>query len=199
MNLKVDPRARGLIFDIDGTLIDTMPIHFRAWQEVAGKFDFEYPESLFYKLAGMPTGDIIIYINENQGKALDPDEIVKAKNEAYLRLNRAIRVIEPVIKIVEENHGKIPMALGTGEYRDVALVNLKVTGIDHYFDKLVSADDVINSKPHPETFLKCAQLMNVPPETCQVFEDGEAGLEAAGRARMIVTDVRPFINKDVSD
>jgi beta-phosphoglucomutase family hydrolase len=193
LSLKVDPKARGLIFDIDGTLIDTMPTHFRAWQEVALKFGFEYPERLFYKMAGMPTGDIILEINRNQGKNLNPDEIVKAKNEAYLRLNGAIRVIEPVLKIVKENHGKILMALGTGEYRDIALVNLKVTGLDRFFDKLVSADDVTNSKPDPETFIKCAELMNVPPETCQVFEDGEAGLEAARRAGMIVTDIRPFI------
>lgn len=194
MTLKVHSKARGLIFDIDGTLIDTMPIHFKAWQEVAGSFGFEYPEELFYKLAGMPTGDIILYINQNQGKALDPEEIVKAKNEAYLRLNGVIRIIKPVLEIVRGNHGKMPMALGTGEYRDVALINLKVTGIDRYFDKLVSADDVANSKPDPETFLKCAQLMNVPPEACQVFEDGAAGLEAAKRAGMIVTDVRPFID-----
>jgi beta-phosphoglucomutase family hydrolase len=194
MVLKVHPKARGLIFDIDGTLIDTMPIHFQAWQEVAGRFGFDYPEELFYKLAGMPTGDIIQYINKSQGKALDPETLVKTKNEAYLRLNSAIRVIQPVLEIVRENYGKIPMALGTGEYRDVALVNLKVTGIDHYFKGLVAADDVVNSKPDPETFLKCAQLMNVPPEACQVFEDGEAGLEAAKRAGMIVTDVRPFIH-----
>ncbi|HEX3044305.1 MAG TPA: beta-phosphoglucomutase family hydrolase [Bacillota bacterium] len=195
MNLTLDPKARGLIFDIDGTLADTMPTHFHAWQQVAKEYGFEYPEELFYKLAGMPTGDIVLYINEHQGKNLNPEEIVKAKNKAYLELNGAIRVIKPVFKIVEENFGKLPMALGTGEYRDVAMVNLRVTGLDRYFDKIVTADDISNSKPDPETFLKCAELIKISPESCQVFEDGVAGLEAGRRAGMIVTDVRPFLGE----
>ena len=115
-----------------------------------------------------------------------------------MALNGAIQVIEPVFKIVKENHGKLPMALGTGEYREIALVNIRITGLDRYFDKIVTADDVTKSKPDPETFLKCAALINVPPEFCQVFEDGGAGLEAARRAGMIVTDVRPFIRENVS-
>lgn len=198
MSLKVNPKARGLIFDIDGTLADTMPIHFQSWQQVAEGYGFDYPEDLFYKLSGMSTGDIILYINEHQCLNLDPEELIRAKNEAYLALNGSIRVIGPVFKIVKENFGKLPMVLGTGEYRDIALVNIRITGLDRYFDKIVTADDVTNSKPDPETFLKCAELINVPPEFCQVFEDGGAGLEAARRGGMIVTDVRPFIRKDVS-
>lgn len=198
MSLKVDPKARGLIFDIDGTLADTMPTHYQSWRQVAERYGFDYPESLFYKLSGMPTGDIIAYINEHQRMNLNPEEVVRVKNEAYLMLNSGIRVIGPVFKIVEENYGKMPMALGTGEYRNIALVNIKITGLDRYFDKIVTADDVTNSKPDPETFLKCAHLINVPPEFCQVFEDGGAGLEAARRAGMIVTDVRPFIRDNIS-
>jgi beta-phosphoglucomutase family hydrolase len=198
MTLKVDPKAQGLIFDIDGTLADTMPAHFCSWQQVAKRYGFDYPESLFYRLSGMRTGDIILYINEHQGMDLNPEEVVKAKNEAYLALNGAIQVIDPVFKIVKDNYGKLPMALGTGEYQEVALVNLRITGLDRYFDKIVTADDVANCKPDPETFLKCAELIKVPPEFCQVFEDGGAGLEAARRAGMIVTDVRPFIREGVS-
>lgn len=198
MELKVDPKARGLIFDIDGTLADTMPVHYRSWQLVAERYGFDYPESLFYRLSGMPTGDIISYINEHQRMDLNPKEVVRAKNEAYLALNGSIRVIGPVFKIVEENYGKLPMALGTGEYREIALINIRITGLDRYFDKIVTADDVTRSKPDPETFLKCAELINVPPAFCQVFEDGGAGLEAARRAGMIVTDVRPFIRNQNS-
>ena len=161
MSLRVDPKARGLIFDIDGTLADTMPSHFRSWQQVAERYGFDYPEELFYKLAGMPTAEIVRYINANQRKNLVADEVVRAKNQAYLGLNGEIRLIEPVFKLVTEFYGKIPMALGTGEYREIALVNIKLTGLDRYFDKIVTADDVTNSKPDPETFLKCAVLINI--------------------------------------
>ncbi len=198
MSLKVDSKARGLIFDIDGTLADTMPTHFQSWQQVAERYGFVYPEELFYKLAGMSTAEIVRYINENQRKNLVVEEVVRAKNQAYLGLNEKIRLIEPVFKIVKEFYGRIPMALGTGEYQEIALINIRITGLDRYFDKIVTADDVTKSKPDPETFLKCAQLINVPPEYCQVFEDGGAGLEAARRAGMITTDVRPFIREDVS-
>ncbi|HOP74633.1 MAG TPA: beta-phosphoglucomutase family hydrolase [Bacillota bacterium] len=197
MPLTVDPRARGLIFDIDGTLIDTMPAHLQAWQETARRYGFEYPEKLFYQLAGMSTGEIVHYINCQQGLNLDPETIIQAKNEAYLRLNENIQVIKPVFRIVQEYAGKLPMALGTGEYRQVALVNLQITGLDRYFDKIVTADDVTRCKPDPETFLKCAELMKIPPEYCQVFEDGDKGLEAARRGGMIATDVRPFLKADV--
>lgn len=198
MPLTVDPKARGLIFDIDGTLIDTMPAHLQSWQETARRYGFDYPVELFYKLAGMSTGQIVAYINQHQGLNLDPEAIIQAKNEAYLLLNKNIQVIKPVFRIVQEYAGKLPMALGTGEYRKIALVNLGITGLDRYFDKIVTADDVTRCKPDPETFLKCAELMKIPPEYCQVFEDGDQGLEAARRGGMIATDVRPFLKEEAS-
>lgn len=193
MHLTVDPKAQGLIFDIDGTLADTMPAHLRSWREVAEQYGFEFSETLFYNLAGMRSADIILYINRHQGLMLDPTEIVNAKNRAYLKLSQEIRIIEPVFHLVKEFTGIMPMALGTGECREIALINIKLTGLDRYFDKIVTADDITRSKPDPETFLKCARLLNLQPDVCQVFEDGEAGLEAASRGGMISTDVRPFL------
>jgi beta-phosphoglucomutase family hydrolase len=193
MTLKVDGRAQGLIFDIDGTLADTMPTHLLAWQEVAKTFGFKMSASLLYQVTGMSTEKIVVYINQHFGYQLDVQTIAKAKGEAYLRLTKKIEPIRPVFKIVREYHGKLPFALGTGEYRDIALVNIKAAGLDRFFEIMVTADDVKNGKPDPETFLKCAELMKVPPEFCQVFEDAPPGLEAATRAGMIVTDVRPFL------
>jgi beta-phosphoglucomutase-like phosphatase (HAD superfamily) len=195
MVLQVDPRAQGLIFDFDGTLGDTLPTHLRSWQEVAESFKFEMTAPLLYRVAGMPTGDIVVYLNRQFGYDLDVEAVVKAKNAAYIRLTKKIVPIAPVVKIVQEYHGKLPMALGTGEYRDIALSNIKAAGVDSYFKIIVTADDVKNSKPDPETFLKCAELMKVPPAFCQVFEDAPPGLEAAARAGMIVTDIRPFVQR----
>jgi beta-phosphoglucomutase-like phosphatase (HAD superfamily) len=193
MNLTVAPHVKGLIFDIDGTLIDSMPVHFKSWQAVAKAYGFEYPESLFFKNAGRSTGNIVAMINAEQGHHLDPDEVVRAKNAAYRELALKIEPIPPVIKIVTDYYGKLPMALGTGEYRDIATSNIKAAGLDKYFQIMVCADDVTHPKPDPETFLKCAGFMKVAPEACQVFEDGDLGLEAARRCGMVATDVRPYL------
>ncbi len=197
MTIKIDERARGFIFDIDGTLANTMPIHYQAWCEIAGRYGFDMTEALLYRLAGMPTGEIVKYINQHQGYNLEVEKITKVKNETYLRLATSVQLIGPVFKIVEQYYQKMPMALGTGEYRDIAMMNIKATGLDKYFDIIVTADDVKNSKPDPETFLKCAEFIGVSPEYCQVFEDAEPGLEAGRKAGMIVTDVRPFLRKDM--
>lgn len=193
MNLKVESHIKALIFDIDGTLINSMPLHFKSWQAVAKTYGFEYPEALFYQNAGRSTGSIVALINTEQGLHLDPEMIIQAKNSSYRKLAVKIDPIQPVLKIVTEYFGKLPMALGTGEYRDIATVNIKAAGLDKYFDIMVCADDVTHPKPDPETFLKCAKLMQVDPESCQVFEDGDLGLEAARRCGMVATDVRPFL------
>jgi beta-phosphoglucomutase family hydrolase len=192
--ITVSPQVKGLIFDVDGTLVDTMPTHFKTWQELAQTYGFHYPKELFFKYAGMSTYKIVELINREQGFHLNPEELTKVKNQAYLKLVSQLELIQPVFEIVTQYHGKLPMALGTGECREVAMVNIKAAGLDRYFEIIVTSDDVTHNKPDPETFLKCARLMNVPPEACQVFEDGELGLEAARRAEMIATDVRPFLD-----
>lgn len=193
MELGVDPRARGLIFDIDGTLADTMPTHYRAWQEVGRSYGFEYPEDWFYKNAGMSTERIVLFLNEHFGYHLDPAEITRVKSNTYLEIADKIQPIEPVARIARENFGKLPMALGTGEYCNIATKNIRSAGLASYFSILVCAEDVPDPKPDPATFLKCATLMGVDPRYCQVFEDGDPGLLAARRAGMIATDIRPFL------
>lgn len=193
MELGVEPRARGLIFDIDGTLADTMPTHLRSWQEVARRHGFEYPEDLFYKNAGMSTERIVLFLNERFGYHLDPAEIARAKAAIYMEMAKDIRPIEPVARIARENFGKLPMALGTGECRAIAARNIRSAGLASYFSIMVCAEDVPNPKPDPATFLKCAELMGVEPQYCQVFEDGDPGLEAARSAGMIATDVRAYL------
>ncbi|MCL6588539.1 MAG: HAD-IA family hydrolase [Firmicutes bacterium] len=192
--ITVAPQVKGLIFDVDGTLVDTMPIHFKVWQELAQRYGFHYPEELFFKYAGMSTYKIIELINQEQGFQLDPEALAKVKNQAYLKSVSHLGLIQPVFEIVARYHGRLPMALGTGECREVALANIKAAGLDQYFDIIVTSDDVTYNKPDPETFLKCARLMNVAPEACQVFEDGDLGLEAARRAGMIATDIRRYLD-----
>jgi HAD superfamily hydrolase (TIGR01509 family) len=193
MGLYVNLRVKALIFDIDGTLGDTMPAHWKAWSETGRKYGFDYPKELFYQNAGMPSRAIVALINRDYGLRLDPEQVTAAKDAAYLRHIREVQPLEPVVALVHKFHGHLPMGLGTGECRKIALQNIRALGLQKYFAALVSCDDVTQPKPDPETFLRCADRLGVAPEYCQVFEDGELGLEAARRAGMIATDVRPFL------
>ncbi len=192
--LEVNPKAKGLIFDLDGTLVDSMPLHFEAWKEVCLMKGLQFKEEEFYELAGVPSDRIFEIINERYGTDFDPKAMSHLKEETYLKKLPRVKPVKQVINIVKLYHGKIPMAVGTGSPRAHSLETIKATGLDRYFEILVSKDDVSHGKPDPETFLKCAVAMNISPELCQVFEDGDLGLEAARTAGMISTDIRPFLD-----
>ena len=177
--IEVDKKAKGLIFDMDGTLADSMPVHFLAWKLTALEHGFVYTEELFYGLAGMPTHKIVPVVNERLGLSLDPVKFSRRKEELFLENLK--------------DDGKLPMSIGTGGKKHIAELTLKMIGFDGWFDAIVSADDVTNHKPFPDTFLKCAELMKVEARYCQVFEDGEMGLLAAEKAGMIATDVRLYL------
>ncbi len=193
MKIEINKNTKGLIFDMDGTLADSMPIHFMAWKLTALENGFEYTEKQFLDTAGMPTLKIVPVINKELGLNLDPIEFSRRKEELFLENIRDVKLIEPVADIVRKYHNILPMSIGTGGKKEIAKLTLKMLGFEKFFDIIVSAEDVENHKPYPDTFLKCAELMGVEPEFCQVFEDGEMGLIAAEKAGMIVTDVRPYL------
>ena len=191
--ITINDNIKGLIFDLNGTLVDSMQAHYEAWNDMAKYAGFEFPKDYFYALAGMPTIKIIKILSEKHNINLDPYELVKVKEEAYYtRLDR-IKIIEPVVDVVKRYFEVLPMSIGTGGKRDVSIKVVKELGLDKYFNIMVAAEDVENHKPAPDTFLKCAELMKVLPEHCQVFEDGELGIEAAKAAGMAVTDVRHYL------
>ena len=193
MKLEIDKKAKALIFDMDGTLVDTMPLHFDAWKITAREYGFDYTEELFYGMAGMPTWKVIPVMNKKLGLNIDAEKFSRRKEEAFLELLTEVKPIEPVADLVYRYHNKLPMSIGTGGKKEIALLTLRMAGLDKYIDILVSADDVQNHKPAPDTFLKCAELMGIAPEFCQVFEDGDMGLKASDAAGMITTDIRPYV------
>lgn len=192
--LQVDPRAKALIFDLDGTLSDSLPVHMATWNTLGETFGFIFEDRIVHEMTGMPT---IAFaerlVNENK-LSITPEELVKLKQKAFWDSVGLIKPVELVVEIVKKYHGKLPMAVGTGASRRSALLQLDTLGLTDYFEAIVTADDVDNHKPHPDTFLVCAEIMGVAPEHCQVFEDGILGMEAARSAGMMITDVRPFIN-----
>ena len=191
--LSIDPRAKALIFDLDGTLVDSMPLHYEAWKEVCAMKELDFSEEEFYSLAGVPSDRIFEIINERHGTDFDPKADSKLKEETYLKKIDKLKLVAPVFALAKENFGKLPMSIGTGSPGKHSWEAVRTLGLDAYFDILVSKNDVEKGKPDPETFLKCAEAMNMEPQFCQVFEDGDPGLQAAASAGMIATDIRAYI------
>lgn len=193
MKLQVHPDARALIFDLDGTLSNSLPVHMSTWNKVGEIYGFRFDPRIMQEMTGKATIEFARRVVQEYGLSADPEEIVKLKQQSFRDSAQLLEPVNEIISIVKEYHGKYPMAVGTGASRRSTEVQLKELQIGHYFDAIVCADDVTRHKPHPDTFLECARLMGVDPGKCQVFEDGDLGLEAAQKAGMIVTDVRPHI------
>lgn len=191
-NIEINPKAKGLIFDLDGTLADTMPIHYIAWKNAAANYGIDFTVELFGGLAGIPLYPTVDKLNELFGTSIDPKimgDLKEAEYELNMHLTPEIKV---VTDIVRKYHRQIPMAVGTGGSRRIALKTLDTIGLTGFFDILVCSEDVTQFKPHPETFLKCAGLMGVDPKDCEVFEDGVLGIQAAKTAGMMVVDVTKY-------
>jgi len=193
--LKVYPGIKGLIFDLDGTLVNSLPVHMESWQHVCGAFNYIFTTEKLLEMTGRPTIEFARYIKSAAKNChLSIEEITSNKQIHFLNNLHKVKVIQPVLDVVYQYKDKLPMTVGTGASKRSAEKILSTLGVSGYFDALVTADDVENHKPHPDTFLKCAELMQVSPEDCQVFEDGELGIQAAKTAGMKITDVRNLIN-----
>jgi HAD superfamily hydrolase (TIGR01509 family) len=190
--LEIDHRAKGLIFDLDGTIADTMPIHFIAYRNILREFGVEFTPELFITMAGIPAIGTIMKINELFGTKLDPEKFGKLKELEYEKEMVKMEPVKPVVDLIRKYHGILPMAVGTGGYRRLSLKTLEILDLKKYFDILVTSEDVVNHKPFPDTFLKCAGLMGVEPRFCQVFEDGRLGIEAAMAGGMMAVDVTDY-------
>lgn len=194
MQYDISPGIKGLIFDLDGTLADTMPFHFRGWRTACRKYGADIDTAFLRKHTGTPgwiIAEEIIKTCDLHNK-VTIDQIMEAKLIEFYKEQHLVKPIQPVVDIVRRYYGKLPMAVGTGGHREAVERTLEITGLRKYFDIIVTANDVACFKPHPETFLKCANAMNIRPEDVEVFEDGDLGIEAAISAGMKATDVRSW-------
>ncbi len=187
MNLQIPVTERpfaAYIFDCDGTVADTMPLHYRAWAKTMEALGGHFPEELHYAWGGMPNVAIVQRLNEMFGTQIDPEEAIRLKHRFYLELVHEVRPIEPVVDLARRFRGTAPMAIASGGRREIVLSTLSALDLLDLFDVIVSADDYERGKPHPDPFLLAAKLMGVPAADCLVFEDTPTGIEAARAAGM---------------
>ena len=183
-------KPRGLIFDCDGTLVDSMPLHWRAWDTVCQRHGIEFSEERHYAMGGIPSRKILAMLKEEQGLDFDPNEVSREKEVAYLPLMLEVELIEPVVAIAREHRGRIPMAVATGGRTQFIRPLLERLDIADWFSALVTSDDVANPKPAPDTYLKAAALLGVPAEECRAYEDTDLGMDSIRAAGMEAVDVR---------
>lgn len=157
----MDPKAKALIFDLDGTLSDSLPVHLATWKKIGNSIGFVFEEQLVFEMTGMPTIAFARRIIEENGLHLSPEELVRMKQEAFWEAVHLVKPVDQVVSIVKAWHGRLPMSVGTGASRKSATLQLGELGLTPYFDYIITADDVTRHKPYPETFLQCACKMGV--------------------------------------
>jgi len=189
-------KIKGLVFDCDGTLADTMPLHWRAWQLITQRHNLKFPIDRFYSLGGVPSRDILKMLADEQGRTLDYIAVAHEKEEAYLPLMMAeVEPIHVVVEIARENFGKIPMAVASGGTQSIINQVLEHLKIRHLFGAVVTSEMVGNQKPAPDIFLEAARRIGVDPRFCRGYEDTDLGMQAIRSAGMDAVDVRTLLAK----
>ncbi len=183
----------GYLFDLDGTLVDTMPLHFVAWREALHRSGLgrDLDEDYFYSLGGVPTLLVARRIGEHYGVPLDAAAVEHLKERIYLERLVDAKLITPVVEFARRVAATHPVAVVTGGMPEVAKSTLRVTGLERLFPIVVTPADVPpgRGKPAPDMFLEAARRMGVPPGRCLVFEDAEPGFAGARAAGMAVVRV----------
>lgn len=189
----IPPHIKGLIFDLDGTIADTMPLHFQAWTKAMTNYGLIFTEEKFYAAAGITTLSIIETLACEQNKIVPAAEAAAMKERYFEELLVDVQPITPVLKVIQEFSGKLPMAVATGGIRRLCIETLRILGLNNQFQAVITADEAPDGKTTPEIFLQAARLIGVNPELCCVFEDGDLGLRAGQAAGMHVIDVRVYL------
>ena len=186
-------RFDALIFDCDGTLLDTMPAHYRAWLDTLSRHGLSFAEERFYELGGVSAEGVVRILAEEQDSSADAAAVSRQKEERFVESGTVgVEPIAPVVALARRYRGVRPMAVATGGLRVVCERLLKNAGIADWFDIVVTADDVRHGKPAPDTYALAAKRLGVDPRRCVAFEDAGPGLESARAAGMVAVDVRPW-------
>ena len=186
MKLNIPPGPfRAYLFDMDGTIADSMPLHYIAWKQALAEYGCtDFPEPLFYSWGGMPVREIISTLNQRYSLSMPIEEVAHRKESLYYELLPKLTAVPEVLEQIEEAHTRIPFAVVSGSTRESVTRSLDVLGLRDKFQVLVCAGDYTRAKPDPEPFLLAAKKLKFAPASCLVFEDTEMGIRAATAAGM---------------
>ncbi|HXM11483.1 MAG TPA: HAD family phosphatase [Terriglobales bacterium] len=185
MKLELPPRSfEAYLFDCDGTIADSMPLHYVAWSKALAEQGCAFSEDLFYAWGGMSVAEIIFTLNELRGLNMPVANVGKRKEELYFENLPRLQAVPEVLEHIEASYGRIPLAVVSGSTRESVTASLRALHILDKFDTLVCAGDYRKSKPDPEPFLIAARRLGIAPENCLVFEDADMGIQAATAAGM---------------
>jgi len=175
---------RAYLFDCDGTIADSMPLHYVAWSKALAQWSCEFAEAEFYAWGGMPVAEIVTALNQRHGLVMPVEEVTRRKEACYFESLSRLQPVPEVLEHIELSHGQIPFAVVSGSTRESVTASLRTLHILDRFDTLVCAGDYRRAKPDPEPFLVAAARLGVVPADCLVFEDTEMGIQAATAAGM---------------
>jgi HAD superfamily hydrolase (TIGR01509 family) len=197
MKLKL-PKGdfRAYLFDCDGTIADSMPLHYIAWKTALGEWGCPFDEELFYAWGGRPTDVIVSSLNEMNGLRMPVEAVALHKEELYLDLLPRLNAIPEVVEHIEARHGQLPFAVVSGGRRTSVVRSLTVLGLLGKFETIVGADDYRHGKPAPDAFLLAAERLGMVPADCLVFEDTAIGIQAATAAGMASVKIPPHWERD---
>ena len=182
-----DSSFRAVIFDCDGTLVDSMPLHYQAWIASLKRHEapFDFTEDYFYSKAGVREQDVVKLLNAEYGTSIDPDSVADYKAALFETLIPQVKAIAPVAEFARSMFGKMPLSVASGSEEHIVRGCLEANGLLSLFDDIIITPRLVaHGKPAPDMFLLAAQRMGIPPEDCLVLEDGQSGIDAAKAAGM---------------
>lgn len=188
---------RAFLFDCDGTIVDSMPLHYTAWKNALSEWGGTFDEGLFYSWGGVPPIEIATRLNKLQGLSMPVEDVAEHKEGLYFSLLSELKVVPEVLEHIDAHHGKIPFAVVSGSTRQSIINSLTTVGLLDRFDVIVGSEDYARSKPAPDAYLVAAERLGVEPKECLVFEDAEIGIQGAIAAGMATVRVPlPFERGD---
>lgn len=197
-------KIEAVIFDLDGVIVSTDDCHYKAWKKMADEEGIYFDKEINNRLRGvsrMASLEIVLERSEKTYSELEKQQMAERKNEYYRELIKELTpndILCGAKELLDELRSRgIKLAIGSSS-RNTPII-LERIGLSDYFDAVSDGNNITNSKPDPEVFLKAAQMMGVSPSDCMVVEDADAGIDAAKAGGMYAAAVGTAENNPKAD